>query len=164
MFIAAADGLFPPVVSGVLLAAVLSAIMSTADSQLLVAASAVTHDLGVGGDDADDRVRRSRWVVVGISAAAVVTALYGSQEIFRSVLFAWTAVGSAFGPLLAVTVLWGRVPPVASLVAVAAGFFPAVAAYLHPATQGTVVERVLPFVLSLAVAVAGRVGAGRRAS
>jgi len=157
-FVAAARWVFPPVVAGVVLAAVLSAIMSTADSQLLVAASAVVHDAPAATDDDPARlVRRSRVVVVVLSAAAVVAALVGDASIFDKVLFAWTAMGAAFGPVLLVTVLGGDVKPRARLAAIVVGFVCAVAAYWVPATAGTVWERVVPFVLALAVAWSGRV-------
>jgi sodium/proline symporter len=152
-FVAAARLLFPPVVAGVVLASVLSAIMSTADSQLLVAASAVVHDLGRGeGEDPAQMVRRSRVVVVGLSAAAVAAALIGDASIFKRVLFAWTAMGAAFGPLLLVEVTAGPVRPPARLAAIVLGFGTAVLAYSFPATAGTAWERVAPFVLALAVA------------
>jgi Na+/proline symporter len=156
VFVTAANGLFHPIVSGVMVAAVLSAIMSTADSQLLVAASTVTHDLGLGGKSRARLVTRSRVVVVLLSLGAVLAALYGSQQIFSRVLFAWTAMGSAFGPLLLVTVLRGPVPPRTSLCSMAAGFLLAVLAYTFPETRGGFLERVLPFLIALAIALKGR--------
>lgn len=154
VFVAAANGLLPPVVAGVLLAAVLSAIMSTADSQLLAAASSVTHDLGVGGSG--KRLVWSRAVVVAVSVAAVGLAIWGSQDIFNRVLFAWTALGNAFGPLLVVAALtMRRCAPGATLAAILVGFGGSVLAYSFPETKGTVVERVLPFVAGLVIAWAG---------
>ncbi len=157
VFITAANQLFGPVVAGVLVAAVLSAIMSTADSQLLVAASAVTHDLGLGGKESRNMLLRSRGVVLLLSVGAVLGALYGNQKIFNQVLFAWTAMGSAFGPLLLVTVLRGRVSGVGTLLAMILGFALSVAAYSFPQTRGGAIERVLPFVVALAVALACQV-------
>lgn len=156
IFVSATHTLFPPVVAGVMLAAVLSAIMSTADSQVLVAASSFTHDLGFGGTRPALIVRRSRWVVVGLSAAAVVSALWGPREIFGRVLFAWGAMGAAFGPLLLVTCLRGPVSTRATLAAMFLGFSLSVVAYSFEATKGGAVERVLPFVVAFAVAWAGQ--------
>ena len=133
--------------------------MSTADSQLLVAASAVVHDMPQTQDeDAARMVRRSRVVVVGLSAAAVVAALLGDASIFNKVLFAWTAMGAAFGPLLLVCVTVGPVRPNARLAAIVVGFASAVIAYSIPGAAGTAWERVLPFVLALAIAWSGREG------
>ena len=70
-------------------------------------------------------------------------------------LFAWTAMGSAFGPLLLVTVLRGRVSSGHTLVAMLLGFSLSVAAYSIPAIKGGVIERAVPWVLALVVALAG---------
>ncbi|TNE48974.1 MAG: sodium/proline symporter [Deltaproteobacteria bacterium] len=152
IFVQLANQLFHPVLSGVMLAAVLSAIMSTADSQLLVAASAVSHDWMKPATSDKQTVFRARVVVVLISAAAVLLALYGSKKIFSSVLFAWSAMGNAFGPLLLLTVLRRRVPPLQTLLAMLAGFGLSVLFYSHPATHKTLFERVVPFVVCLLIA------------
>jgi sodium/proline symporter len=162
-FYALTEELFPPVLAGVMLAAVLSAIMSTADSQLLVAASAVSHDLGWRGADDRSALRRSRLVVVLVSAAAVGFALGADDTIFGSVLFAWSALGAAFGPLLLVTLWIGPVGARASLAAMLVGAGLSVAAYLSPEWKGGVMERVLPFVAALGIALAGARWGRRRA-
>jgi sodium/proline symporter len=145
VFVFATNALFPPVLAGVMLAAVLSAIMSTADSQLLVAASAVTHDLGLGRRRP---LLASRLVVLGLAAAATVGAITTDASIFDRVLFAWGAMGAAFGPLLLVTVLRGPVSPPRTLAAMLAGCGLSVAAYyLFPDATDKIFERVLPFVV-----------------
>lgn len=158
-FMAATEQLLPAVLAGMMVAAVLSAIMSTADSQLLVAASTVSHDLiGRAGERAprvgEDRrtLLRSRLTVLGLSLAAVGVALVANESIFSSVLFAWTAMGSAFGPLLLVIVLRRRPQPAAVLAAMASGFSLSVAAHLFEPTKGGVIERVVPFVVALVIA------------
>jgi len=164
-FIGTTREVFHPVVAGIMIAAVLSAVMSTADSQLLVAASAVAHDLRPAGSTTDARtdasamLGRSRVVVLVLSVLAVVAALVGSKEIFSRVLFAWSAMGNAFGPLLLVLVLRGPVAPRMRLASIAVGFSLSVAAYWHPALSGTAAERVLPFVVAFVIAILGaRVG------
>jgi sodium/proline symporter len=151
LFVRATNELFPPVVAGIMLAAVLSAIMSTADSQLLVAGSAVTHDLKLGGTTPRAMLLRSRIVVVLLSLGAVEVALVGNQEIFSRVLFAWSAMGSAFGPLLLVIVLRGPVEPRRALAAMVLGFVLSVGAYSFPVTKGGFWERIVPFGVALAV-------------
>ena len=80
-------------------------------------------------------------------------ALFGSQEIFSRVLFAWGAMGVAFGPLLVATVWRGPVSPGATLAAMLAGFALSVAAYSLPAGPWKGVwERILPVVVALAIA------------
>src|SRR5690606_22093132 len=125
--------LFTPVAAGVMVAAVLSAIMSTADSQLLVAASSASHDLR--RDDAEPTsLARSRVVVLVLCAIAAVVAIIGDVSIFERVLFAFSAMGAAFGPLLLVTLFHGRRSPKASVTAMLVGFGSSVLAYyLAPA-------------------------------
>jgi sodium/proline symporter len=155
VLVVAANDLLPAVVAGVMIAAVLSAIMSTADSQLLVAASSITHDLQIGHGGPIGLLTRSRVVVLLLSLGAVGAALYGSQEIFSRVLFAWAAMGAAFGPLLLVTVWRGPVSARATVTAMALGFALSVAAYSLPAHawKGTL-ERILPFAAALVAALA----------
>jgi sodium/proline symporter len=157
VFIALTHELFHPVLSGVILAAVLSAIMSTADSQLLVASSTVTRDLGVGRSRFSPLVR-SRLVVLALSAGAAGGALVGSQEIFSRVLFAWAAMGAAFGPVLLVVTLKGEVRPKAKLVSIVVGALLSVGCFYLLASanpwKGTF-ERVAPFLAALAVALWG---------
>jgi sodium/proline symporter len=159
-FMRVANELFPPVVAGVMIAAVLSAVMSTADSQLLVAASAVTHDLGLGGHGRAGMLRRARLVVLGLSAAAVAAALLVEESIFSRVLFAWSSMGSAFGPLLLVTALRGPVSPRATMASMLLGFGLSVGAYAARqlgliGDWAGVLERVVPFAVALLVALAG---------
>lgn len=155
-FIEAARSLLPPVLGGVMIAAVLSAVMSTADSQLLVAASSVAHDLRTTDAPGPAPLARTRAVVLGLSAVAVGLALWGSQEIFSRVLFAWTAMGAAFGPLLLVRVLAGPVRLRARLCSIGLGFSLSVLAYSIPALAGGAWERVMPFAVALGVAWWGR--------
>ena len=95
---------FPPLITGVLLVVVLSAIMSTADSLLLLASSAVVRDtmqriLGSGKSDQRlavyGKVATLLIGVLGVALAFKVEAL-----IFWFVLFAWSGLGSAFGPVV----------------------------------------------------------------
>lgn len=153
LFLRATHELFPPVVAGMMLAAVLSAIMSTADSQLLVASSAVTLDLKLGGGSPRSMLLRSRIAVVVLSLTAVVMALYGSQEIFSRVLFAWAAMGAAFGPALLITVLLGRRAPGRVLAAMVLGFVLSVTAYNLPlpASHKGFWERVVPVGVATAI-------------
>ncbi|MFO7561612.1 MAG: sodium/proline symporter [Enhygromyxa sp.] len=158
-FMLGAELLLPPVIAGVMIAGVLSAIMSTVDSQLLVAASTVSHDLlGNAGERSETNaaaLRRSRLTVLAISIGAVLVALWVDESIFSSVLFAWSAMGAAFGPVLLVTVLRRRPRSDWVLAAMIAGFTLSVAAHLWSVSKGGALERVLPFVIALALSLRG---------
>jgi len=165
-FMRGTELLLPPVLAGIMIAAVLSAIMSTVDSQLLVAASTVSHDLigdaGRRQSTGAQALRRSRLTVLLISVGAVLVALWVDESIFSSVLFAWTAMGSAFGPVLLVTVLVRRPRTGWVLAAMIVGFVLSVAAHLWSVSKGGALERVLPFVIALAISGAGAGGSRDR--
>ena len=146
-----ANRLFTPVVAGVMIAAVLSAIMSTADSQLLVAASSVSHDLPRRGHGS---LAISRLVVALISLLAVLVAVLLPQTIFARVLFAWAALGAAFGPPLLVKLAGFELPPARVFTAMTVGFAGTVFCYWLPNTPGDWLERLVPFFAALAICLA----------
>jgi sodium/proline symporter len=151
IFFTLTDSLFTPVLGAILLAAVLSAIMSTADSQLLVAASAIAHDLGHGKGHAQTSLMVSRLTIVALVIVAVLVALYLPEEIFSRVLFAWVALGAAFGPTLFLRLANVPLNPIGVLLSILTGFGLAVVFYLMPNTTGDIVERLAPFCASFAV-------------
>ncbi|WP_286263101.1 sodium/proline symporter [Thalassotalea atypica] len=147
--------LFHPVVAGIFVAAVLSAIMSTADSQLLVSASSLSYDLKLKGSAAK-QLLISRLTVVGMCLISLLIALYAPEAIFSRVLFAWAAIGSAFGPLLIVLLMGYQVKGINRLLAIICGFGLTVWFNWQPNSPGDILERVLPFFLALAIAYYGR--------
>ena len=101
VFIHLIDLLLHPAVAGVCLAAILAAIMSTADSQLLVAAAALTHDLLPGRGVAPINVlRRHRVAVLLITVIAMTLALDPEAMVLDMVAYAWAGFGSAIGPCI----------------------------------------------------------------
>ncbi|ADI74199.1 sodium/proline symporter [Methanohalobium evestigatum Z-7303] len=102
VFMVMVNNLFHPVIAGVLLAAILAAIMSTADSQLLVSASAFTEDIYrfVFKTDASDKelVWMGRFTVITISIIAYLFALDPESSVLDLVSYAWAGFGAAFGP------------------------------------------------------------------
>lgn len=127
--IAAADFL-PGVLAGMMIAAVLAAICSTADSQLLVSASAVSHDLYTRllGRSASPRARAwiNRAAVALIGVVAIVIASAQVRTVFDFVLYAWAGLGGAFGPALILTLLWRGVTAWGVLAGMATGFATAI--------------------------------------
>ncbi|HOQ04462.1 MAG TPA: sodium/proline symporter PutP [Anaerohalosphaeraceae bacterium] len=93
-----------PWLTGIMLSAILSAIMSTIDSQLLVSASALTEDLYrktiQTGASEKTAILVSRLGVLGISATALLLALNPRDTILKIVAYAWGGLGAAFGPVL----------------------------------------------------------------
>lgn len=102
----------PAIAFGVVVAAIFSAIMSTADSQLLVAASSVVRDfyekIVRRGDTIPQRqlVLYSRIVVVVLVAASLGVGLLAEELVFWLVLFAWAGLGASFGPTSILALYW----------------------------------------------------------
>ena len=115
VFIAMARRYFPAFISGILLAAIIAASMSTADSQLLVASSSFTNDIyrPLIRKNASDK--ELLWVGRGVVALVAVIAYFiasakgsGAQAIMDMVENAWGLFGSAFGPVVLLSVFWKR--------------------------------------------------------
>lgn len=110
------NSILAKIFAGILLSSIMAAIMSTADSQLLVSASAFTNDLykKVLHKDASNRelVLISRVAVAAIALAAVIMASNEKSEFFKVVMkmvsFAWGGFGAAFGPLILLALFWKR--------------------------------------------------------
>ncbi|MBT4149602.1 MAG: sodium/proline symporter, partial [Candidatus Marinimicrobia bacterium] len=138
--------LLHPIFAGIILAAVLSAIMSTADSQLLVAASSISYDLKDKNEN--HSLFNTRITVVLICLIAVLMAIFVDKSIYSRVLFAFSAMGAAFGPLL-LGRLQGKVKDINALVAMGTGFFMTLIFYyssLKP--EGNPLERLVPFIMA----------------
>ncbi len=151
----AAGVLLPPVIAGVMLAAVLSAIMSTADSQLLVASSAISYDWHLGSQRAKTDLTGTRTTVVAVLILATILALVWQADIFSRVLFAWSAAGSAFGPILIMRLLGRSVSERSTLIAMLTGFGLTVAISWLPDMPGDFAERILPFIAAISIAFIG---------
>ncbi len=122
--------LFPAIVAGVILVVVLAAIMSTVDSLLILASSAVVRDVfqKVLKPDFSDRqlsvIGRVLTIVIGLGGLAV--ALPESRMIFWFVLFAWSGLASAFTPVVLCSLFWRRTTRAGALSGMIAGFGTAV--------------------------------------
>jgi sodium/proline symporter len=150
-----ASNLLPAVVAGVILAAVLSAIMSTADSQLLVAASAVSYDWNLATVQRSTSLSSTRITVVIVLLLATALALLWRADIFARVLFAWAALGSAFGPVLLMRLCGREVSARATLASMLSGFMLTIIISLFPDTPGDAAERLVPFGIALIIAYRG---------
>ncbi len=113
VFIQMTRRIFPPIISGVLLSAILAASMSTADSQLLASASAFASDVykPVFRKNASDKemLWAGRLVVMAIAVIALLIAANpGSGTIMGLVSNAWGVFGAAFGPVILLSLFWRR--------------------------------------------------------
>ena len=107
IFLALTSALFHPLFGGIVLAAVLAAVMSTADSQLLVLTSSLTEDLPFfQGFEEKAKAWVSRFGVVGFALIAYFIASKDSGTILAMVGYAWGGFGAAFGPLVILSLCW----------------------------------------------------------
>lgn len=101
-----------PLVAGIMLAAILAAIMSTADSQLLVTASAITEDFykSLLRKNASDQelVWVSRGTVIVVAIIAFFLALNPESSVMGLVSYAWAGFGATFGPVIILSLYWKR--------------------------------------------------------
>lgn len=106
------SGVFFAIAAGVILAGILAATMSTADSQLLVAASSVSQDIAVTflGVQLSEKksIIAARLTVVAIAVVSVILAWNPASSIFRVVSFAWAGFGAAFGPVILLGLFWKK--------------------------------------------------------
>ncbi|SHG94639.1 sodium/proline symporter PutP [Tepidibacter thalassicus] len=112
VFMIMVNSIFPSAFAGIFLAAILAAIMSTADSQLLVAASAFTEDIYkvLIKKNASERelVWVSRITVIIIAVVAYILALNPDSSVLDLVAYAWAGFGAAFGPVVIFSLFWNR--------------------------------------------------------
>ncbi|MBP8597850.1 MAG: sodium/proline symporter PutP [Selenomonas sp.] len=112
VFLVMTNSLFPPVVIGMILSAVLAAIMSTASSQLLVAASAFAQDFYQTLLRKDAGQKELVWVsrasVLVIAALAIALGFNPNSFILDMVSYAWAGFGAAFGPAILTALFWRR--------------------------------------------------------
>ncbi len=111
VYLALAGDNFGPLLFGLVVGGVFAAILSTADSQLLVVASTFIRDLWEGTfgrtfEKERDRLRLSRWIVLLSGVLAVALAWFAEDLVFWLVLFAWSGLGAAFGPAVIFALLW----------------------------------------------------------
>ena len=128
VFIAFARRLFPTFIAGILMAAILAASMSTADSQLLVASSSFTSDIYKPIIRKDASEKEVLWVgrvvvlIVAIIAYFIASSkAEGAQAIMNLVENAWAGFGSAFGPTIILSLFWRRFTYKGAVAGVTAG-------------------------------------------
>lgn len=105
-------GVLCAIIAGVILAGVLAATMSTADSQLLAAASSVTEDVVVSKFNVKMTEKQkmifARASVAVVSILGVIIAWNPDSSVFKIVSFAWAGFGATFGPVVLLALFWKR--------------------------------------------------------
>ncbi|MGP6176431.1 sodium/proline symporter PutP [Microbacterium sp. A196] len=145
--------LLHPFVAGLVLAAVLAAIMSTISSQLIVASSALVEDLfRVVKKEPSPKllVMLGRLTVLGVGIIAALLAIIPNDTILGLVSFAWAGFGAAFGPLILLSLFWRKLTNWGAL---AGMFVGAVGVFIWKAVWPEMYELLPGFVCAMIVAV-----------
>ncbi|WP_375748903.1 sodium/proline symporter PutP [Vibrio sp. HN007] len=112
IFMVLVNAMFHPVIAGILLAAILAAIMSTADSQLLVSSSALAEDFYkqlINKEASSEQVVQvGRIGVVVLSIIAAILAANPDSSVLGLVSYAWAGFGAAFGPAMLLSLYWSK--------------------------------------------------------
>ena len=133
--------MYPAFIGGLFLCAILAASMSTADSQLLAASSAVGRDIfkGIINKKADEAtvLSVSRFTVFVIALVALLLSLNPSSSIFGLVSYAWAGFGATFGPLVLLALYWKGMTAKGAIAGLITGFISVVlwhnmSASVHP--------------------------------
>lgn len=143
------------ILCGVFLTAILAAIMSTADSQLLVTASSITEDFYGSISKKDPSQKKLVWIsrgaVIGVSVIALVLALNPSSSVFDLVSMAWGGFGAAFGPCIIMSLYWRRMTAQGAIAGVLTGGILDIVWYLLKGGIFDVYELVPAFIISCVV-------------
>ena len=163
VFIELSTRLFNPWIAGILLSAILAAIMSTLSCQLLVCSSALTEDFYKGFVRKRAGQRELVWVgrlmVLLVALLAIVLARDPESRVLGLVSYAWAGFGAAFGPVVILSLVWRRMTRDGALAGMLTGAITVIAwKQLYAATTG-LYEMVPGFVLAtLAIVVVSRLG------
>ena len=125
VFIVLAEALFNPWIAGVLLSAILAAVMSTLSCQLLVCSSALTEDFYHGFIRPHAGERELVWIgratVLAVALLAIFIARDPDSRVLGLVSYAWAGFGAAFGPVVLFSLFWGRMTGIGALAGMVVG-------------------------------------------
>ena len=145
IYIHLAEMLLNPWIAGVVIAAILAAIMSTVDSQLVVASAAVTQDLGIGKSKG---LFMNRITVILLCTFAGLIAI-DPQSVLDVVALAWAGLGASFGPALLFCLFWSQTSEWGVIIGILVGTFVVLVwELLLPGPLGVIYEMLPAFILS----------------
>ena len=148
-----------PIFFGIVVASIFSAIMSTADSQLLVAASSVVRDIYekmlMKGQPVTQKrlVLMSRIVIFVIVVIALLLGWVAGKLVFWLVLFAWAGLGAAFGPTTILALYWKRTSRAGVIAGIITGAATVIIWDRIPALKAMMYELVPAFIMAAAVTI-----------
>jgi sodium/proline symporter len=152
LFPIAAENLLPVFFTAIVLTGVLAAIMSTVSSQIIVAASAIAHDIYNKvihvSLTSSQIIKISRLTIFVIGLGAMLVALMDTRVIFWFVLFAWSGLGASFGPVILFTLYSKKVTRNGAIGGILTGFFTTIVWKTAGLSDTIIYELVPAFLLS----------------
>jgi sodium/proline symporter len=147
----------PEWVAVLMIVGAIAAMMSTADSQLLASASAISEDIyrrliNPAASQAK-LVALGRWATLGVGLVGFILAWQADKFVYDMVLYAWAGLGSAFGPPLVLALHWQKTSWAGVLAGFISGTVTVVAWYNIPVLNGLLYEMIPGFLVSLAATV-----------
>lgn len=151
VFIGLAQLLFNPWIVGIVLSAILAAVMSTLSCQLLVCSSAITEDFYKGfirpTASQNELVWVGRMMVLAVAIIAIAIAQNPDSKVLGLVSYAWAGFGAAFGPVVIMSLFWRRMTGAGALAGMIVGALVVIA--WKPLTGSSLYEIIPGFILGL---------------
>jgi sodium/proline symporter len=149
--------LVSPIMAGILLSGVISAMMSTASPEVTVSSASLTEDiysnLRKRTTSPKRMLRLNQLVTLIIGVLAIILALTMSQTVYELVSYAWSGIGSSFGPALLLILFWKRFSRAGVFASLISGTVSTVIWKNLFETSTAVSERLASFVFSFAMAI-----------
>jgi sodium/proline symporter len=150
--------LFPLWLAGILISGAIAAMMSTADSQLLVISSSLSEDIyhNIFRSKISEKTQllASRIITIFVGIMAFILALISKRLIFATVAFAWCGLGASFGPALLLTLKWKKTTKYGVMAGMLTGFLSTLLWKLLPILNQIINERIASFALATLAVIA----------
>jgi sodium/proline symporter len=146
-----------PILAGILLSGVISAMMSTASSELTVSSASITEDIfplmGIRSKTNRKQLVLNQGMTLAVGVLAIILALTMSETVYGLVSYAWSGIGSSFGPALLLLLFWKRFSRAGVYASMITGTASTIIwKQLFEASTG-VSERLASFIAALAMAI-----------
>ncbi|HOY32108.1 MAG TPA: sodium/proline symporter [Bacteroidales bacterium] len=145
-----------PVIAGLLLSGAISAMMSTASSEIIVSSSSITEDmygnLALRKKSGKKLLTLNRLVTLGVGLLAFVLALTVKDSVYGLVSYAWSGIGSSFGPALLLILFWKRISRAGVIASLISGTAGTIVWKLCLSNPAGISERLTSFVFALLMA------------
>jgi len=146
-----------PLIAGVLLSGVISAMMSTASTELTVSSASITEDLISQAKKKELESRRKLWINRGmtliIGLVAILLALYMTDTVYGLVSYAWSGIGSSFGPALLLVLFWKKFSRAGVFASLISGTLGTIVWKLFFEASTGISERLTSFVFAFIMAI-----------